>query len=141
MDAVQSEQRVVILRIYPDLNIPTAQGTTRGLVRMRIRRTAPGRALDYHDWAANQLVPALRQAGVSGVLFGRVMLGGSPDTWVTTSDERNFAGMATDVLAESMGARQSAQMLGRGMAMLVHSEDFVMRLRPDLGFVNPNVQS
>lgn len=141
MDAVQSAQQVVILRAYPELNIPPAQGAARNLVRMRIRRTAPGRTQDYYEWAAKQLVPALRGAGVRGVLFGRVILGDSPETWITVSDEPSFAAMGTDVLAKSMGAAQSAQMLGRGMAMLVHTEDLVMRYRPDLGFVNEKLQN
>jgi hypothetical protein len=140
MDAVQSAQRVVILRAYPELNIPPAQGTARNLVRMRIRRTAPGRTQEYYEWMAKQLVPAIQGAGVRGVLFGRVILGDSPETWITISDEPSFAAMGTDVLAKSMGAAQSAQMLGRGMAMLVHTEDLVMHSRPDLGFVNETLQ-
>jgi hypothetical protein len=69
------------------------------------------------------------------------MLGGSPDTWMTISNDASFATMANDVLAESMGAKQSAQMIERGMSMLVHTEDLVMRFRPDLGFVNQNLQN
>lgn len=141
MDAVQSAQRVEILRTYPELSIPPAQGTVRDLVRVRIRRAAPDRIQDYNDWLANQLVPALRNAGASGVVFGRVILGGSTQTWVSISNEPSFAAMGTDVLAESMGARQSAQMIARGMAMLDYTEDLVMRFRPDLGFVNPSLQS
>ena len=136
IDGATNEQTVLILRTYPDLNIPAAEGAERNLVRFRIRRTAPSRTQDYYEWQANELLPALREAGITGFRVGRVILGGSSQTWVSGADVDSWASMINNVLAESMGERRMAQMLARGAEMLVHTEDLVMAYRPDLGYMN-----
>ena len=136
IDGATNEQTVLILRTYPDLNIPAAEGAERNLVRFRIRRTAPSRTQDYYEWQANELLPALREAGITGFRVGRVILGGSSQTWVSGADVDSWASMINNVLAESMGERQMAQMLARGAEMLVHTEDLVMAYRPDLSYMN-----
>ncbi len=136
IDGATNEQTVLILRTYPDLNIPAAEGAERDLIRFRIRRTAPGRTQDYYEWQANELLPALREAGITGFITGRVVLGGSSQTWVSAADVDSWASMFNNILAESMGERQMTQMLAEGAAMLVHTEDLVMAYRPDLGYVN-----
>ena len=45
-----------------------------------------------------------------------------------------MASTADNVLSESMGQRQAEQMLARGAEMLVHTEDWIMRFRPDLSY-------
>jgi len=135
-DAVTLSQTVLIMRRYADLRIPAEAGSERDLVRVRIRRNAPGRNQDYYEWQVNQLLPALREAGVTGTLTNRVVLGGSNQTWVSFSGIDNLASTQTNVLAESMGERQAAQMLQRGTDMLVHTEDLIMRYRTDLSFNN-----
>ena len=135
-DAVTLSQTQLIMRRYADLRILAEAGSERDLVRVRIRRNAPGRNRDYYDWQVNQLFPALREAGVSGILTNRVVLGGSNQTWVSFSSIDNLASTQTNVLAESMGERQAAQMLQRGADMLVHTEDLIMRYRADLSFSN-----
>ena len=134
-DAVTTAQTVLLMRRYPELRTDAPGGPERDLVRVRIRRNAPGRTQDYYDWQADQLLPALREAGVTGFLSNRVVLGGSSQTWVSFASIDNIASTENNVLAESMGERQAEQMLARGAAMLVHTEDLIMRLRPDLGYV------
>ena len=133
-DAVTTAQTVLLMRRYLDLRIPAAEGSERDLVRVRIRRNAPGRTRDYYEWQANQLLPALREAGVTGVLINRVILGGSNQTWMSFSSIENLASTQNNDLAESMGERQAAQMIARGDAMLVHTEDLIMRYRSDLSY-------
>lgn len=135
-DAVTLSQTQLIMRRYADLRIPAEAGSERDLVRVRIRRNAPGRNQDYYEWQLNQLFPALREAGVTGVLTNRVVLGGSNQTWVSFSSIDNLSSTQTNVLAESMGERQAAQMIQRGADMLVHTEDLIMRYRTDLSFSN-----
>ena len=108
----------------------------RDLMRVRIRRNAPDRTQDYYEWQANQLLPALREAGVTGFFVNRVMLGDNNQTWMSFSNVESWDSMENNVLAESMGERQAAQMIERGAAMLVQNEDLIMRYRPDLSFLN-----
>ncbi len=136
IDGATNEQTVLYLRTYPDLTIPTAAGAERNLIVFRIRRTAPGRNQDYYEWQANELIPALQEAGITGVITGRVVLGGSNQTWISASDVESWDSMFNNALGESMGQRQVQQMIAQGNAMLVHTEDLVMAYRPDLGFVN-----
>lgn len=133
-DAATTAQTVLFMRRYLDLRIPAAEGSERDLIRVRIRRTAPGRTQEYYEWQANQLLPALREAGVTGFLINRVVLGGSSETWFSFQSIDSMASTEVNVLAESMGERQAAQMLARGAAMLVHTEDLIMRYRPDLSY-------
>jgi len=133
-DAAQTAQTTLLMRRYLDLRIPAAEGSERDLVRVRIRRNAPGRTQDYYEWQANELLPALREAGVTGFLINRVVLGGSSGTWISFQSIDSIASTEGNVLAESMGETQAAQMLARGAAMLVHTEDLIMRYRPDLGY-------
>jgi len=137
-DAAQSAQTMLLMRRYPELRIPAEEGSERGLVQVRIRRTAPGRTQDYYDWQLNQLLPALREAGVTGVFINRVILGGSAQTWMSFSSLESMSSFddAVMALAESMGERESEQMIERGAAMLVHTEDLIMRYRSDLSFFN-----
>ncbi|NNC65020.1 MAG: hypothetical protein HKN84_09565 [Gammaproteobacteria bacterium] len=135
-DAATTAQTILLMRRYPELRTPGAVEPDRDLVRVRIRRNAPGRTQDYYEWQAEQLLPALREAGVTGFLSNRVVLGGSSQTWVSFQSIESLASTENNVLAESMGERQAEQMLARGAAMLVHTEDLIMRLRPDLGYVS-----
>jgi len=135
-DAATTAQTMLFMRRYPELRTDAPGGAERDLVRVRIRRNAPGRTQDYYDWQAEQLLPALREAGVTGFLSNRVVLGGSSQTWISFQSIESMASTEINVLAESMGERQAEQMLARGAAMLVHTEDLIMRLRPDLGYVS-----
>ena len=137
-DAATTAQTVLLMRRYDDLRIAAAEGSERDLVRVRIRRNAPGRTQDYYEWQANELMPALREAGVTGFLTNRVILGDSNQTWMSFANIDSYASTENNVLAESMGEQQAAQMIGRGAAMLVHTEDLIMRYRPDLSYTTAN---
>jgi hypothetical protein len=137
-NAATSAQTVLLMRRYLDLRIPAAEGSERDLVRVRIRRNAPGRTQDYYEWQRDELLPALEEAGVTGVLINRVVLGGSNQTWVSFSSMDSFASTEDDVLGESMGEQQAARMIAQGAEMLVHTEDLVMRYRPDLSYTTAN---
>ena len=54
-------------------------------VHVRLRTAAPGRNQGFQEWRTAELVPSLREAGAGDVRNARVVLGGSPRTWVTFS--------------------------------------------------------
>lgn len=134
-DAVTTAQTIMLMQRYPELRLPgPGEPGERNLVRIRIRQNAPGRTQDYYEWQANELLPALRDAGVTNLLINRVVLGGNAQTWVSFHAIDNMASTEEDILAESMGERQAAQLLARGNAMLVHTEDLITQFRPELGY-------
>ncbi len=134
LDNTVVSQRSVTLRHYPDLTIPPEPGYERDLVRVRIRRNAPGRTQDYQAWLAEQFVPALRDAGVTGHITSRVILGGNGQSWVTLSNV-TLESMGFG-LGNALGERRVTQVFSAAEGLVVYGEDYLMRFRPDLGFRN-----
>ena len=103
------------------------------LLRVRIRTNAPGRTQDYYDWQANQLIPALSEAGVS-IRTGRVSLGASDRTWVRLTAVGDWASVTeTNPAFESP---EFQRMIAAGDTMIVATEDLMYQYRADLSFPN-----
>ena len=135
VDGAVSAQRSVIIRAYPDLLIPAGPETERGLVHYRIRRNIPARTQEYYQWQANELVPAMREAGRPAWFFtGRVIAGGSPQSWISLAHVENWAALEVNNFAETMTPAERTQMFSRGSSVLSYAEDSFFRFRPDLSF-------
>jgi len=135
VDGAVSAQRSVIIRAYPDLSIPAGAETERGLVHYRIRRNIPARTQEYYQWQANELVPAMRDAGRPACFFtGRVIAGGSPQSWISLAHVDNWAALEVNNFAETMTPVERTQMFSRGSSVLSYAEDSFFRFRPDLSF-------
>ncbi len=96
-------------------------------MHLRIRTAAPGRAGDFERWLGEDLVPALRAAEVGDVRNARVVLGGSPRTFVTASfvDGWPYSG-DTDPRIE--------RALEKGRPMVATWVDYFYEFREDLSF-------
>ena len=81
----------------------------------------------------DEVIPALREGGVTDRRGGRVYAGGNRNTFVTFSYTEEFDGAGVD-LAEVMGQRQFDSLVERASAMQVSVEDFRYMYRPDLGY-------
>ena len=128
-------QRSVIIRAYPDLSIPAGAGTEPGLVHYRLRRNIPARTQEYYQWQANELVPAMRESGRPAWFFtGRVIAGGSPQSWISLAHVDNWASLEVNNFAETMTPAERGQMFSRGSSVLSYAEDSFFRFRPDLSF-------
>ncbi len=126
---------LLTVQMFPELTANLDRWLTQDtdLVQVRIRTNAPGRTQDYHDWQANELFPALAEAGVT-IRGGRLYLGGSARTWVRLSIVEDWASLrATNPTFES---REFQQMIAAGDEMIVATEDLMYQYRADLSFVN-----
>lgn len=134
-DGAVSTQRSVIIRAYPDLSIPAGAETERSLVHYRIRRNIPARTQEYYQWQTNELVPAMREAGRPAWFFtGRVIAGGSPQSWISLAHVDNWAALEVNNFAETMTPAERAQMFSRGSSVLSYADDSFFRFRPELSF-------
>ncbi len=87
MQSILESQSLITLQTYPDL-ATVAMGPmhpSENFAHFRIRTAAVGRSADFEAWLRDDLIPGLKEAGAGDVRNARVVLGGSPRTWVTVS--------------------------------------------------------
>ena len=126
--------RRVTLAMSPEISIASdAMDPSGQHMRVVARTVAPGNAQDFFELQRDELVPALREAGMTDRRAGRVMTGGNPNTFVAFAYADEFNGGAVD-LAEVMGQRQFDSFVDRASAMQVNVEDYRYIFRPDLSF-------
>lgn len=124
----------MVLRDYPELDIPADEGMDFNLLYLRERTVAPGKSDEYHDWIQNSLKPALEAGGVKGFGYSRVRMGGNNNTWYSTTLLPNWSVMDGPGPLASMDAEDREAMIAAGNALLVSSEDRILRYRADLSY-------
>jgi hypothetical protein len=126
---------VLTMAIYPELSISSGGGLAPGgeFMRARVRTVSPGNGQAYFDWHADEFTPALREAGVTDLRAGRVILGGNNNTFVRFGYSDEFPGGGANV-AETIGEREFQRLIARENALIVNSEDFMYRFRADMSF-------
>ena len=127
--ATLDSQLVLTLQTYPELS--TLQDgpvhPSEKFLHVRIRTAAAGRSDDLHKWLRDDLIPELRRADVGDVRVARVVLGGSPRTWVTASFVPGWPEPQADV---------DQRMLARGDALVATRTDYFYEFREDLSFTS-----
>lgn len=126
--------RRVTLEMSGDISIGEGLTDPSGpYMRVMVRTVAPGNGQAFFELQRDELVPALREGGMTDRRAGRVFAGGNPNTFVafTYSDEFNGGGVN---LAEVMGQRRFDSFVQRASALQVNVEDYRYMFRPDLSF-------
>ena len=93
----------------------------------------PGQFPDYNTWLSENWVPALKNAGMNGVLFARNAFGGSGRLWYEAAFIDNWA--ILDGVHPALRDQDEARargVLGRAGSMTHAPTVKVLRLRPDL---------
>ncbi len=124
----------VILRDYPELEIPADEGTELNMLYLRERTVAPGKSDEYHDWIQDSLMPALKKGGVKGFGYSRVAIGGNNNTWYGTTLLANWSVLDGPGPFADMDDKKVDAMLAAGNALLVNSENRILRYRADLSY-------
>lgn len=122
-------QLVLSLRYYPNLRTNTdgPAHPPEKFMHLRIRTAAPGKSGEFESWLRDDLIPELRRAGAGDVRNARVVLGGSPRTWVTASF---VSGWPYD--PGNVPVNQA--MLEKGDALVASRNDYFYAFREDLSF-------
>jgi hypothetical protein len=125
------------IAVYPEHGISSGSLAPTGeFMQVRVRTVAPSNRQAYHDWTADELVPALRDGGITDYRGGRITLGGNTNTFVRFTFTNAIVGGGPNV-AEAIGQQRFDRILAREASLLVGSEDLVYRVRSDLSFTAP----
>ena len=131
-DTVQS-QRLLLLRNYPALAIPAAEGSEPAeLMLLRLRTIVTGGNGDYGDWLGDNYIPALADAGVQDLGVSRVVAGDSPGIWIMGTPIENWAQYDEPGLFADRSDREIEQLFGPSRALIETRENLVLRRRTDL---------
>jgi hypothetical protein len=127
IDTTLDGQLVLTLQSYPDLSTLQDGPThpSEKFLHIRVRTAVAGRSDDFHKWLRDDLIPGLRKADVGDVRVARVILGGSPRTWVTASFVPGWPEPQADV---------DQRMLAKGDALAATRTDYFYEFREDLSF-------
>ena len=105
----------------------------REFMRVRVRTTSPSNRQAYFEWHRDELTPALREGGITDLRSGRIIMGGNSNTFVRYTFANEFPAQGPDVAA-AVGEREFERIISREPDLLVSSEDYVYRYRPELSF-------
>jgi hypothetical protein len=129
-------QELSVAQVHQDLSIMPEQQSGAAAPELLVLMTQtllPGKRQDYVTYLRNDLLPALRQSGILGVVTNEMTFGTEDRTWVFAAPVQNWSTFDKPMpLFTSMGQQAAQQLLNRGDAMVERSETIVLRARPDL---------
>ena len=133
ISATLQDRRMDTIRARDDLSIPLADGRTPMFIVLRTVEHLPGQFPGYDTWLSENWVPALKNAGMNGVLFARNAFGGSNRLWYEATFIDNWAALDSvhPVFRDQDDARARG-VVGRGGSMTHAPSLTILRLRPDL---------
>jgi hypothetical protein len=130
--ATDSSTRTII-RTHPEFATVSGDGREPNLLYLRFRTVGPGMMDDYHDWVEKDLSPALKEGG-GDVTFSHVVLGGNNRTWISGTYLDNWAQMDGPGALAHMSEDEIDALLGPADAMVVDSENRLLRYRADMSY-------
>ena len=131
---VTESTQVIMLRQHTDLSIPPEEGSERKMLVLRYRTVGQGQNDDYHDWLESNLVPALKEGGVTGVNFARVVAGDDNNMWVSASRIDSYSYYDAPGPFDGKSDRQVNSIMGDGNDMVRQARNEVLRYRADLSY-------
>jgi hypothetical protein len=133
---IDSSQRAILLR-YPDDAIPGDEDAELNLLLLRYTTVAPGQGGAYRSWVRDQLVPALKAAGVKGQSFSRVIFGGNTDMYIQSTTIPNWAALDGPGPLSGLSDEERAAMFENFSDMVWESDLRILRYRADLSHQSP----
>ena len=138
LNAVLVDSELQVQRAYLDaftLELGEDVAVPADFMYARFRTVAPARSNDYYEWQRDELIPAMRSAGVGDTRTLRIVQGGNINTWIRYSYLNDLPVLSDEnAVAAAMGERQYQQMMAEGDAMVTEAVDIVYRYRPDLSY-------
>jgi hypothetical protein len=124
---------VVTLEIDPAIGIASDSFEPVGnFMHVRVRTTSPANRQGYFEWQRDDLLPVLREAGVTDRRAGRIVVGGNLNTFVEFTYSDKFPSDLN--VGEKIGERRFGPIIERGNALTTNAEDYEYVFRRDLGF-------
>jgi hypothetical protein len=126
--------RFFYARTYPQHNIAAPDGAAPPqLLLLQTVYVVPGRGSDYESWVAEQLMPAMREAGVQGHTMSRGSFGDDIHTYYHATPIADWAELDKgDRVRLALGERRYQQVIA-GLTGIVESQELLIaRVRTDL---------
>ena len=131
---VTDTSRLIMLRFHPDLGIPSGEGFEPNMMVLRYRTVGAGQGDDYQDWIEDKLVPALKEGGVTGVSFARVVAGDDTNMWVSASMIDSYSVYDEPGPFDGKSDRQIDAIMKGANEIVRDSRNEVLRYRADLSY-------
>jgi hypothetical protein len=125
--------RRYIVRARPDLSFATQRTGAPKLAVVHSVHVAANRNGEYEDYLKNDFVPAMKQAGVTYLVY-QTLFGGDANEYVTLTMRDSFADLDKGpVLVQALGAEAAQKLMQKMPAgAVVHLERSIARFVPDL---------
>ncbi len=131
---VTDHSQLVLLRFYPGLGIPAEEGSEPKMLVLRYRTVGAGQNDEYQDWIEDKLVPALKEGGVTGVSFARVLAGDDSNTWVSASRIDSYSTYDEPGPFDGKSDRQIDAIMKGANEIVRESRNEILRYRADLSY-------
>ena len=120
----------------PDLSF---QGTMTGPPKLgvvNIVQVTPGRAQEFESLIKNDVMPALKKAGVPGYFVSQTVFGGNINEYVSVTLYDSMADIGKgSPLVRVWGQEGFNKFVQKTVGVIVHQERLVTRYNPDLSFM------
>lgn len=129
------ESREILMdEVIPEASVlPT--GELPPLVQTLRTRVHPGKGNDYVALVKNELIPALRKAGVPVYVFARRRMGGPGDTFTSARSLKGWGDLdGTPELRRILGEGAYEKFLAKRNALVMESEVTLYRILPDISY-------
>ena len=133
-----ASRSTMIMRYYPQHSIAPEPNSEPSMLILRYTDVAPGQNDAYERWLAEQLVPALKAGGATGVTFNRVVYGGDTNRWVSGSRIENMAALNEPGPLGSLSDEERAELFAGLDDVVWGSERRILRYRADLSHNTPD---
>lgn len=127
-----AEWHIYISQSRPDLGIaPTSTEPAKLAVMVR-QHVTPGRALEFKKWAKENPLLIAKKINAKGVLTGKTLMGGDPNTYTTFILYDSYADISKYQTEMVKAAAEMKLSLVAPAGLVAHTETLVVRDMPEL---------
>lgn len=123
----------------PDLSYEGKMTGPPKLAVINSIHTVPGKSIAFESIIRNDILPAVKKAGVAGYLVSQTVFGGDPNEYTTLTLTDTFAeiGKGSPVVRGMGGQAAFNRFLPKVAGIIAHQERTIGRYVPDLSFGAP----
>jgi len=144
MRAYTAKQRKYITSVHtyavvdrPDLSYQGQMAEPK-LGVVTITHVVPGHIQEFENIVKNDVVPAMKKAGVPGFFVSQTIFGGNANEYVSVTLYNSFADIGKgSPMIRSMGQEWVNKLLQKGAGIIAQQERVVARYNADLSYMPP----
>ena len=124
--------RTVAYRAMPAISVPSTDD--RKVCVLTVHHLAPGRKAEWIKYWSENILPAIKQAGLSGYSHYEVQFGGDPNEVASLTWAKDYADLDQGpALTRALGAKAAGELTAKlPLGVIVSDERSLMRSRDEL---------